>query len=67
MIGIILMHFGATGPSQLSNKTGKKVVGRRLPKALRNTNPYVVDYIGPSELSPLEATTTIRRFGRNLR
>jgi hypothetical protein len=53
MIAITLMHFGATDPFQLSRKTGKKVVGRRLPKALRNTNPNVVDYIGPSELSPL--------------
>jgi len=31
----------------------KKVVGGRLPKALRNTNPNVMDYNGLTELSPL--------------
>jgi hypothetical protein len=37
----ILYLLWAVGPFQLSNKTGKKVVRRRLPKALRNTNPNV--------------------------
>jgi hypothetical protein len=50
---LYFIYFGATGPFQLSKKTGKKVVGRRLPKALRNTNPHVVDYTGLSGLSPL--------------
>jgi len=35
------------------NKTGKKVVRGRLPKALRNINPNVVEYKGLTGLSPL--------------
>ena len=31
----------------------EQVVGGRLPKALRNTNPNRVDYEGHTELSPL--------------
>jgi len=46
-------YHGAAGPFRHSIKTGKKVVGRRLPKALRNTNPNMVEYKGLIGLSPL--------------
>jgi hypothetical protein len=46
-------YFEATVPFQLSKKIRKEVVGERLQKALRNTNPNVVDYKDRTKLSPL--------------
>jgi hypothetical protein len=58
-------YFGAVGPFQLSKKTRKTVVGRRLPKLYENTNPNVVDYKGLTELSPLGLLQLSRGFGAN--
>jgi hypothetical protein len=48
-------YFGAAGPFQLSKKTRKTVVGRRLPKVLSN------------RAITSRTTTTIWRIGRKLR
>jgi hypothetical protein len=58
-------YYGAAGPFQLSNKTRKKVVRGRLPKALQNINPNIVEYKGLIGLSPLGLPQLTMGLGAN--